>query len=259
MRKTRLVSALAALIVCLVASAGVTLAQEILTNDSVIAMKKAGLSDGVILAKIRSSQAKFDVGTQALVTLKQAGVSDPVIEAMVSHPGPGGVLPAAAPAPAAGAGAGMPQVRDSIYHSRGGAFTELVAASASIETSFAFFQSKSELVMKGRKAQYRIADGQPVFVSSWPANELPLVRLEPGSDHDDRNLKISSGSFMPYGGSQRQGIRNEDKIDVDSEKDPRGFYRIQPKKPLKPGEYGFVLTHGFAGGAAGKVYDFGID
>ncbi|HEY7381966.1 MAG TPA: hypothetical protein VH572_12195, partial [Gaiella sp.] len=49
-------------------------AQEILGNDSVIAMKKAGLSDAVILAKIRSSQSKFDTSTQALVGLKSAGL-----------------------------------------------------------------------------------------------------------------------------------------------------------------------------------------
>ena len=65
-------------------------AQEVLTNEAVIAMKKAGLSDAVILAKIRSSQTKFSVTTEGLVALKQAGLSDQIIEAMVTHPGPAG-------------------------------------------------------------------------------------------------------------------------------------------------------------------------
>jgi hypothetical protein len=48
-------------------------------------------------------------------------------------------------------------------------------------------------------------------------------------------------------------------VEVESEKDTRGFYRIKPRQSLGPGEYGFILTHGFAAGGGGKVYDFGID
>lgn len=240
-------------------------AQEVLTNDAVMAMKKAGLSDAVILAKIRSSQSKFDVSTEALVGLKQAGLSDPIIEAMLGHAGP---LPAVSgPPPAAvalvdprGRGVlGLSQGRDGVFHVRGDQYIELAAAVASIETHFAFFQSKSEIVLKGRKSAYRVAERQPVFLSVWAPNEAPLVRLKPGDDHDDRNLKFSSGSFMPFGGTQRQGVRTQDTVDVESEKDPRGFYRVKPRQPLAPGEYGFVLTHGFAGGTSGKIYDFGID
>ncbi|MCI0547176.1 MAG: hypothetical protein L0027_07815 [Candidatus Rokubacteria bacterium] len=244
-----------------VASAG---AQEVLTNDAVIAMKNAGLSEGVILAKIRSSQSKFDVSTQGLVTLKGAGLSDQVIEAMVGHTGPAaGVSPASAPAAGTMTAARTPgqltQGRDTIFHAKGDQYVELTAAAAQIETNFAFFSQKSELVLKGKKAQYRTAEREPVFYSVWTPVEAPLVKLKPGDDADDRNLKISSGAFMPYGGTQKQGVRNEDKIDVDAEKDPRGFYRIRPRKALAPGEYGFIVTGGFAGGAGGKVYDFGID
>lgn len=235
-------------------------AQEVLTNDAVIAMKKSGLSDGVILAKIRSSQSKFDTTTQALVNLKQAGLSDQIIEAMVGHSGPGGAVAA----PAAGGAtspraAGLMQGRDTIFHLKGDQYVEMVPAVASIETNFAFFQSKSEIVLKGRKASYRVADRQPVFFSVWAPNEAPLVRLKAGDDHDDRNLKFSSGAFMPFGGVQKTGVRSEDTIDVESEKDARGFYRIRPKQVLPPGEYGFILTGGFTAGAGGKIYDFGVE
>jgi hypothetical protein len=235
-------------------------AQEVLTNESVIAMKKAGLSEGVILAKIRNSPSKFDTSTQALVGLKQAGLSDAIIEAMVGVPGPGGAVaaPPAAGAPR-GAAAGLPQGRETIFHLKGSQYVELVPAVASIETNFQFFTSKSELVLKNRKAPYRTEERQPVFFSVWAPNEVPLVKLKPGDDHDDRNLKFSSGAFMPYGGTQKTGVRSEDTIPVESEKDPRGFYRLKPKEPLKPGEYGFVLTHGFVAGAGGKIYDFGVD
>jgi hypothetical protein len=235
-------------------------AQEVLSNDAVIAMKKAGLSEGVILAKIRSSQAKFDTSTQALVSLKQAGVSDAVIEAMVGHVATGGTTapPTTAAVPRGAPTTGLPQGRETIFHLRGAQYVEMAPAIASVETNFQVFTSKSELVLKGRKAPYRVDDKQPVFFSVWAPNEVPLVRLKPGDKHDDRNLKFSSGAFMPYGGTQKTGVRTEDIIDVESEKDPRGFYRLKPREPLKVGEYGFVLTHGFAG-SGGKIFDFGVD
>jgi hypothetical protein len=243
------------LLLCAVVFVTSVAAQETLTNDSVIAMKKAGLSEGVILAKIRSSQTKFDTSTQALVGLKQAGLSDAIIEAMMG--GSGGV--AAPPtAPRGSTATTAPQGRETIYHLKGAQYVELTPAFASIETNFQVFSSKSELVLKGRKAPYRVEDKQPVFVSVWGPNEVPLVKLKPGDSHDDRNLKFSSGAFMPYGGTQKTGVRNEDVIEVDSEKDARGLYRLKPKTPLKSGEYGFVLTQGFGAGG-GKIYDFGVD
>jgi hypothetical protein len=234
---------------------------ETLTNDGVVAMTKAGLSDAVILAKIRSSPNRFNVGTAGLIALKEAGVSDQVIEAMVASTRPGGLPVASAPVspPTALTGPAPRPGRESIFHVVGDRYVELMPAVSSLETNFAFFTTKSEVVLKGRKAQYRTAERTPVFLSVFSPNEAPLVRLKPGDDHDDRNLKVSSGSFMPFGGTQRFGVRTKDTLEVESEKDPRGFYRITPRQPLPPGEYGFVLTHGLAAGASGKIYDFGID
>ena len=225
-------------------------AQEVLTNDSLVALKKAGLSDSIIISKIKSSQTKFDVSTKGLIGLKNAGLSDQVIEAVVNA-GSGSAAPAAAAATAT--------TKETIYHLAGGKYVELNPAASSMETNVSFYSNKSELVLKGRKAQYRVTDKNPVFYSAWGPNEAPLVRMKPGSDHDDRNLKIGGGSFMPFGGTQSFGVRSEDRIDVDAEKDARGLYKMSPKEPLKPGEYAFVLTFGSAAGASGKVYDFGID
>jgi hypothetical protein len=242
-------------------------AEEVLTNESVIQMTRAGLPDGVIIAKIRSSRTQFDLRTESLISLKGAGVSSPVIEAMVTQgaPAPGAAAappPAGASRPAAPVAAvpvaAVVKDREVIYHANGEQLVEMVPTVAELETNFAFFQNKAELVLEGRKAKYRTAERQPVFLSAYPPSEAPLVKLKPGDEHDDRNLKFSSGSFFPFGGTQRQGVRGEDKIDVDSEKDARGLFRIRPRKPLPPGEYGFVLAVG-AGGTGGKIYDFGVD
>lgn len=219
-------------------------AQEVLTNESVIGMVKAGLPESVIVTKIRSTATKFDLSADALVKLKKAGVPDHVLEAMVG----GG-----APASAATAGATAPGAklkdRDVIYHAVGDQLTELQPAVAQVESNVAFYTSKSEIVLEGRKAALRIAERQPVFLSGYSVGEAPLVRLKPGDSHDDRNLKVGGGSVF----SSKIGIRSEDKVEVVVEKDSRGLLRVTPKSPLPPGEYGFVLME------QRKVYDFGVD
>ncbi len=57
--------------------------QESLTNASVIEMLNAGLSDSIIIAKIKSSMSSFDTSAPALQSLKKVGVSDAVVLAMV--------------------------------------------------------------------------------------------------------------------------------------------------------------------------------
>jgi len=255
----------ALLILALVAAVGLSLpgatslAQEVLTNDSVIQMVKAGLPEAVVIAKIKSTSSKFDLKTDSLVSLKKAGVSDKVLEAMVAAGSGSAPTTGAMPAPPAPAvAAGALKNTDVIYQLVGGKYVEMFATSANLETNMAFFQSKSEVVLEGKKAQYRTTDKQPVFLSTYSSTDAPLVRLKQGDDHNDRNLKIGSGAFMPFGGTQKMGVRNEDKIPVTIERDPRGFYKVTPSAALPPGEYGFILATGFGAGS-GKIYDFGVD
>ncbi len=237
--------------------AATSLAQEVLTNDSVIQMIKAGLPESVVISKIRSTATKFDLRTESLVSLKKNGVSDKVLEAMMAPGSPATGTQVAAPTPAAAA-TGSLRDRDVIYQIIGGKYVELFPTSANLETNMVFFQSKSEVVLEGRKAKYRISDKQPVFLSTYGPTDAPLVKLKPGDSNDDRNLKISSGAFMPFGGTQKMGVRNEDKIATNIERDARGFYKVTPAEPLPPGEYGFILASGFGAGV-GKIFDFGID
>ena len=235
-----------------------SLAQEVLTNDSVIQMVKAGLPEAVVIAKIKSTASKFDLKTDSLVSLKKAGVSDKVLEAMVAAGSGAAPSTAAAAPPAPALAAGALKTQDVIYQLVAGKYVEMFATSANLETNMAFFQSKSEVVLEGKKAQYRTSDKQPVFLSTYSSTDAPLVRLKPGDDHNDRNLKIGSGAFMPFGGTQKMGVRNEDKVPVTIERDARGFYKVTPSAALAPGEYGFILATGFGAGS-GKIYDFGVD
>ena len=58
---------------------------ETLTNTSVVEMIRAGLPADLILKKIGSSRATFDVSAQGLIELKNAGVDDSIIAFMMER------------------------------------------------------------------------------------------------------------------------------------------------------------------------------
>ena len=57
---------------------------KMMTNDSVVRMVKAGLSDDLIVQTIQSQPGQYTTDADALVALKQAGVPDRIISAMVN-------------------------------------------------------------------------------------------------------------------------------------------------------------------------------
>lgn len=59
-------------------------AQKPLTNDGVIKMVKAGLSESVIVASIQSTPAQYDVSTDGLIKLKNAGVTSDEMKAIIT-------------------------------------------------------------------------------------------------------------------------------------------------------------------------------
>lgn len=54
-----------------------------LTNSDVLKLKTAGLSEQLIIEKIKASPANYRLDTSDLVELKQAGLSDSIVGAMI--------------------------------------------------------------------------------------------------------------------------------------------------------------------------------
>ena len=61
-------------------------AQDVLQNQDIVDLAKAGFDDATILAKIEHTKCQFDTSTSALIKLKQSSVSAAVIKAMVAKP-----------------------------------------------------------------------------------------------------------------------------------------------------------------------------
>ena len=72
-------------------------AQELLTNESIVKMVKAGLSEDVILNVVNIQPGKYSLTTDDLIALKKANVSPRVITAMMNKAQAAGA-PAALPA-----------------------------------------------------------------------------------------------------------------------------------------------------------------
>lgn len=88
-------------------------ADEVLDNDAVVRMVRAGLSIDVINLKIAKSQTTFDTSVDALIALKSNGVPDPVIKEMLAK-APSPVAPVVPASPAVAAAPLPPPRTDSL-------------------------------------------------------------------------------------------------------------------------------------------------
>ena len=121
--------------------------------------------------------------------------------------------------------------------------------------------SRQEVVLPAPRAEYRIADREPVFGTPQTVEQWILARLKPGKK--DRNLPISKGgAWYPYSGyatrTSQVGVDPKYVIKLATEPGPRGGSHLRPLEPLKPGEYGFVaVTRGQPNLV--EVFDFGVE
>ncbi len=69
----------------LVAMMNLQASEEILTNQDVMDMIKAGLSSELVAKKISSGDGIFEMSPQSMIDLKKAGVPDPLIEMMLKE------------------------------------------------------------------------------------------------------------------------------------------------------------------------------
>src|SRR5438270_9810821 len=58
--------------------------KDLLTNEAVLKMLKAGLSEDVVVGAVNASPGKYSTAPDDLIALKTAGVPDKVVSAMVS-------------------------------------------------------------------------------------------------------------------------------------------------------------------------------
>jgi len=257
---------------------------EILTNDKVITMVKAGLPNSIVVNKIHASKSSFNTSTDELIRLKNSKVPDDIINAMVEASSGASSVKLATGAgdtsktdlndPLATHEAGiylyeekdgtrkMTQLEPSVSKQQktGGVFTSAMTAGLT--------KVKFKAALSGRSASLQLTSRRPVFYfyfevknaglssNSYYAtspSEFALVNLD--IKENTREVTVSqANAFGAQSGTMDKASRA-----FKIEKLGPGVYRVIPDQDLADGEYGFYNGGGMGGGATvAKIFDFGI-
>jgi hypothetical protein len=153
-----------------------------MSNQDIIKMQKAGLSEDTILAAMQKEKGKaeYDTGTDALIELKGAGVSEKVIQAMIKLQSPAAD---AAPAAAGGAGASAPGTGPfwQEFPSIAPAKIEAVVGKDYF-TRFTFREEKNEHSTTNYSRGSLVPINTPVKLVSMSGNKLTLRRADTGQE-----------------------------------------------------------------------------
>jgi hypothetical protein len=278
----RLPFLLAALFLLLVSTTWSQQLGKRITNKDVIDMTGLGLSDEVIIAKIRSAGAggtlQFDTSVDGLKELKLAKVSDDVIKVMINP------APAAAPVVVAATpitnDPNLPPPEVGVYWKNANAFERIegqaisqakVGGKAGSMFTYGMRNEHWDAYLNGPQSKNIIQDRLPVFYIYVPdgasASDFVLISLEKKGDR--REFQI--GSFGGITGG-KSGVKRDKEVTFTAEHAGIRTYKIKLDAAMKPGEYAFFMGTGqsstMAGGqsggarsggaAAGRVYDFRI-
>lgn len=286
MKPSFIFSLLLVVILCTALSSNVIAQDEVMTNDQVIELTKAGLSQSIIIGKIRTSKTSFDLSTDSLIRLKQAGVSDEIVAAMLEAKS--GKSTAAATSSSAGGDPNDPMSKHNygiyLYEESGGVrkMTQLqpnVSAQnrtgggfTAAVTPFGLGKVKTKANLPGRNASLQITSTNPVFyfyldtssgglntssgVPSTP-NEFTLVRFNQRSD----NREVTIAKVNSWGG--KGGLSDEYVVPLKAEDLGNGIFRVTATSELRKGEYGFYLVNSgnsnVNAGIGAKFFDFGVN
>lgn len=224
---------------------------EILTNDSVVKMVKAGLTEDIIISKIKASDNAFDVSVDAILELKNKGVSNKIIDTMIKASSKESKSTTSTTATAATnpfAALIAQKIRlssNSLYVKENGRMLELSPIIAQVSHSmkkhwipYYFGPGDDWHYLNGEKTAVRIHNNNPIFYTKNNPASFQLVKL---SYHSGKNIRYVVSTGGVYKAT----------IPIKFQKREGGMFEIIPEKSLEPGEYAFINGMTF--------YDFGIE
>jgi hypothetical protein len=228
-----------------------------MTNKDVIDMVALGLSDDVIVAKIRSASRPedlaFDTSTEGLKQLKAGNVSDAVMKVMI-NPAPAPPITVGAPgaAPAVTSDPNLPPQEVGVYWRNGYTFLRVeseilsqakVGGRAGSTFTYGLRSQHWDAYVNGPTSKNRIKEVRPLFYFYVPdgasASDFILIKLEKKGNR--REFQV--GSFGGLTGG-KSGVKRDKEIPFKSEHVAVRTYRIALEQDLKAGEYAFFMGTG---------------
>jgi hypothetical protein len=242
-------------------------AQDVLTNDSVVKMTKAGLSDGIVISTVQNQPGKYSMTPDDLIKLKQQGVSDKIIEAMVAKGSAASAVATPAVASASNGNSGdtdIPQGVDvGAYYKKAGKWEEMLPDVVNWKTGGVIKHIATAGVVKGdvnghiEGVHSRNSLTAPVEVLIYAPEgvaitEYQLIHLHENPDDSREFRTVTGGIFHESGGATRDVVPFEGKKVA-----PRMYKVILPK--MGAGEYGFLppgAVTSSSSASIGKMYTF---
>jgi hypothetical protein len=239
-----------------------------LTNDTIIKLVKAGLSDDLILQTIAAQPGRYSTDADSLVALKDAGVSDKVITGMINK-----ARRKISPAPQESAATTMAATETPItlspvneiglyYKDHSGKWIQMDSELVHIESGGFIKSTATRGIIKpdqnGRVngPTSKLTLVPPIeFLIYTPdgseSDEYDLVRFRLHSDR--REFRILTGGIIhSTGGAER------DEVPFHPEKVASRTYQFTVDAKVGGGQYG-ILPPGTGNRTnGGKIYTFGI-
>lgn len=250
-------------------------------NQDVVDLVQLGVSDDVIIAKIRSVAAgganavSFDTSVDGIRALKAAHVSDPVIEVMINPAPPTATL--VTPTAAVTLGPDLPPPEVGVYWKDGSNFVLIpgqilsqakIGGRAGSMFTYGLRGLHWDAYLSGPTSAHVVKDRRPSFYIYVPdgatSSDYTLLKLTKKGDR--REFQVGGLAGKVSGG--KTGVKKDKEVGFTAEHVGIRMYKITLSDELPPGEYAFFMATGEqigatdgqgAGGAAtGRIYDFRI-
>jgi hypothetical protein len=224
---------------------------ETVTNQTVIDLTKAGLSNYLIISKINTSSVKFDLSSNALVGLKKQGVKDDVIAAMMNKENgtPASHQNASTPA-------GDLTAINHVHGLINGKLQPLERqhAEAILKLKALGYGGTSQVFnIEGKTSPIRIskADAAKFRINTGGvAPELALYKcIIKGNKRQAEGLRTNAIQARMTG---------KDLVAFNITQVKEGVFELTPEKPLASGEY-FFIGKQIASASRVEAFAFGVD
>lgn len=252
-------------------------------NADVIQMFSAGLSEAVIISAIeRAERKQFDLTVQGLVALKKAGVSDALILFLQTGQRPpahieqlarvagNGDGTKAAPAPSDDVPSNV-RAEDGVYYIAGDSIQRIEAktpyqtrtgSTAVARLTFGIKKKRLNAMLPGLAADVAVGQAPRFYVhlaKNESIGEYYLIKFTVKQQFGRRELEVGSAGL----GKAQAGFAEKDIFLIDAKRLDKDMYIVTPKVGLSAGEYSLLVVpqatgSGQTGLTPRKIFDFSV-